>query len=100
MIQLRDCRLRLSSRNARSSGLRYPDVRVVQKASRTYETPDPTQTPSGQANPLQMGFLTVPPRKTIHVKRKTKAILRPFGCQDGVRVGSGVSQVLAAFVTT
>jgi hypothetical protein len=46
------------------------------------------------------GWLMGRPRKTIHVKRKTKAILRPFGCQDGVRVGSGVSQVLAAFVTT
>ena len=29
-----------------------------------------------------------------------KPILRPFGCPDGVRVASGVSQVFTAFVTS
>jgi hypothetical protein len=43
-IQLGDRRQRLSSRNPRSSWFPYMVAGVVTKASRTYETPDPTQT--------------------------------------------------------
>jgi hypothetical protein len=32
-------------------------ARLAQKASRTSETPEPTQTPFGQPNPRRMGFL-------------------------------------------
>src|ERR1019366_4707606 len=35
----------------------YAVARLVQKASMTSETPDPTQTPSRQANPSGRGFL-------------------------------------------
>lgn len=50
-IQLRDCRQRLSSRNARSSWFRQCPYRLAKKAVSTYGTIEPTRTPSGQPNP-------------------------------------------------
>jgi hypothetical protein len=50
------CRQRLSSRTARSSWFPYMVAKLVTKASRTYETPQPTQTPPPAAKSPQNGL--------------------------------------------
>jgi hypothetical protein len=55
---------------------------LVTKASRTYETPEPTQTPSGRPNPSRRGFLKGIRTRVSSLGHGASSVAKPCSVQE------------------